>query len=90
MNKIPLPHLNSNKIRMIKGYEDGSDTSLYLDVNSAYLLWIEHYDSYLKRLYSIFQTECYNNSIPKYSNIDFQKFCKFIWNNSSKYLSPWL
>ena len=77
-------------VTIIKGTENGTERILQLSPDDAFELWIKHYDTYLKRLYGIFQAACTKNSVKWYKNIDFFTFREYAYENSSKYLSPWV
>lgn len=53
-------------------------------------LWATHYDTYLKRLYGVFQTTCHQKRLKWYQQLDFETFRDFVYEYSSGYLSPWL
>jgi len=76
-------------IEIIKGSESGRLDVFHLNTDDAYALWSTHYDTDLKRLYGVFKSACYNNSVDWYRYIDFNTFKEFTYNNSSKYLTPW-
>jgi hypothetical protein len=77
-------------VRIIKGSEYGTGRVLYLDPDQEFDLWINHYDKHLKRLYEVFQIACSKNSVRWNRHIDFLTFREYVYENSSKYLTPWL
>jgi len=56
----------------------------------AFAIWMKHYAFYLENLYDIFCNECNKNSVTWNKKINFETFCYFVYQNSSKYLCPWI
>lgn len=77
-------------MQIITGHEYARDTISHLSEDDAFELWCTHYDMYLKTLYHVFQVSCRENSVHWYKQIDFNTFCNYVFDNSSKYLSPWI
>ena len=76
--------------KLIKGNEEGVDTVLILDSDKAFNVWSEHHLDYLKELYILFQDSCDHKKVDWYNHINFLNFTKFVYRNSTKYLSPYL
>ena len=76
-------------MNIIQGYENGRYKYLQLHPAEAFTVWTDHYSEHLKRLYKIFQDACHENTVNWYS-IDFETFKKYVYTNSTKYLSPWI
>ena len=72
-------------MRVIKGTQFG-DRIIYLSPDKAYSMWTIHYHNDLKRLHEVLKLYCRNNSAKWGSNILFEQFCKYVYNNSSKYI----
>ena len=57
----------------------------------SFYRWKNHYDEHLENMYNIFVNNCRDNEVIDWvDKIDYLKFCYIVYNNSSKYLSPWL
>lgn len=78
-----------NIISLTKGREDGTNRVFHISPTKAFNLWADHYDIHLKRLYTVFQTACLENSVKWDNEINFTIFIKFIYNNSPKHLIYW-
>lgn len=77
-------------IKLYKGELSGETKILDLPFNNAFELWAEHNLTYLKELYIMFLNSCKNKNIEFDTKINFLQFTTFIFNNSSKYLCPYL
>ena len=83
-------HLNvMETVTIVEGTHCGEKV-LHLSPKKAFQMWAIHYDTYLRRLYSVFCSACNKNSVDWYKYIDFNTFREYVYENSSKYLSPWL
>jgi hypothetical protein len=71
-------------------YSDYGYTCIYDTNENIYRIWYNHYETHLKRLYELFNSYSTNNSLNYHEYIDYDTFCNYIYNNSSKYLSPWI
>lgn len=61
-----------------------------LPKNSTLPKWEKHYRSQLKHLYYLFEKKCINLNLDFHKYIDYQSFTQFIFDNSSKYMTPWI
>jgi hypothetical protein len=55
-----------------------------------YLNWQIQNENYLKKLYDILIEGYLKLNIKSYSEPTYTEFIAFIYNNSDKYISPWL
>ena len=51
-----------------------------------YFNWFREYELDLTYMYNIFTNSIENRFDTKDANLNFEMFCKFIYNNSSKYI----
>lgn len=63
---------------------------LFLQEEKAYELWENHYSEYLQRLWYVFKIECEERNLWEWSEISYPIFCKWVFDNSEKYLSPYV
>jgi len=60
------------------------DRVKYISEENGFITFCNHYNYELKELYKIFRTTCKDNNVNWYNVITFQKFCEYVYSNSSK------
>lgn len=74
---------------LIIGKESGRFRRARLPSMRVYTIWVQHYYNHLVNLYEIFVEQCKKNDVDWNEKIDLETFIQFVYNRSSKYLSPW-
>jgi hypothetical protein len=82
-----IVHKKKLKLEYVSEY---GNTYYYGTIDVVFQKWYNHYERDLKEMYHLFKLYSINNSLNYHEYIDYDTFCSFIFDNSSKYLSQWI